>query len=133
MIPITPKKPLRVIVKRYPFVVYYDDEYLHYSAPYRFVPKLISGCLRYRMPKTVDAIVAKRLLEKFPELTGIEYVKSFYPPIVIELSVEETAKIIEELLKLPIKLRVTGFEELGLGELARQHNKRVKKHVAYSF
>jgi hypothetical protein len=128
-----PKKGLKVLVRRYPFILIYDEDYEYYSAPYRFKPKLVSGCLRFMMPKTIDEIIYKKLLEKLPELHLTEHVVRFYPPIELELTIEETAKIVEELLKLPIRLRVSGFEELGLGELARQHNKRVKKHAAYSF
>jgi hypothetical protein len=85
------------------------------------------------MPKSIDEIIRNKLLEKRPDLEGTEYVVEFNPPIEIELSIDETAKVVEELLKLPVRLRVSGFEELGLGELAREHNKRVKKHAAYSF
>jgi len=130
---VKPKKPLKVLVKRYPFVMYYDDEYGYYSAPYRFKPKLVSGRLGYRMPKIIDEIVKRKLLEKYPHLEDVEEgVVEFYPPKELELSMEETVKVIEELLKLPVKLRVSGFEELGLGELAREHNKRVEKHIVYS-
>jgi hypothetical protein len=127
-----PKKALKVLVRRYPFILHYDDEYDYYSSPYRFKPKLISGCLKFLMPKTIDEIVKRKLLEMRPDLEEREYVVKFYPPIELELSIDETAKIIEELLKLSVKLRISGFEELGLGELAREHNKRVKKHIAYS-
>ena len=126
-------KPLKVVVRIYPLNKCIYTEY-GYITPFKFVPKLFSGALGPSMPEEVNSIINKRFMEttvgrKIIQVQDIvEYVA--LTPIEFRLTPPETLHVIKHLLNtlgtLGQRVRVRGFEEIGLKELAKQYNSTLK-------
>jgi len=127
-------KPLKVIIRHYPFECWSDPDYYTHT-PYRFVPKLFAGALGENMPQEIDELIKRRFMETEigKRVIGMEDVAQFVflkSPVEIELTGHETLYVIKHLLQalcsIKQRVRVSGFEELGLRELAKKYNSALK-------